>query len=85
MPLLSPEGSRKLDNVLGAAAPATPAGPPSQARHPEERASMPSGPNPKPTRGPLQNHQASPRSGAGTGIEKSMHDLADQLHPTKRR
>lgn len=83
MPKLSPEGSRPLDNVM-AAMPAAPP-PQAQARHPEERANMPSGDNTKPTRAPLQDRRASPASGNTSGLERAMGAAADKLHPTKRR
>lgn len=78
MPKLSPEGTRTLDNVMGSALPA--AAPNPQARHPEERATMPSGANPPPTkqmiRAPLR---------AASPAPQSMGALADRMHPTKRR
>lgn len=85
MPLLSPEGSRKLDNALGSALPASPTPPNPQARHPEERANMPSGANPKPTKAPLASRSASPPDGYGSGIERAMGGLADKEHPRKGR
>lgn len=85
-----------MKNILGSApfpnavspvvqGPAKNTAPSSQAQHYEERATMPSGANPAPTKGPLQSRSASPPNTNTSGMERAMGAHADKLHPVGKR